>query len=68
MSAYRNCGGTPSADERRLDMEEYEKFKDFLPNKRTDPEQAIKIQRISREKPLWAAWRDILTRAWGTTA
>ncbi len=62
-NAYRNATNI----ERRLDMEDYERFKDFLPNKSLehDTDRITRARRVRAERKLWTAQRELIARAWG---
>ncbi len=60
-NAYRNSKDI----ERALDMLEYERFKDFMPNKRLEEGHQTQARRARAERKLWSTQRELITRAWG---
>ncbi len=60
-NAYRNSKDI----ERALDMLDYERFKDFMPNKKIDGDHQTRARKARAERKLWSAQRELITRAWG---
>lgn len=60
-NAYRNSKDI----ERALDMLDYERFKEFMPNRKLDGDRQTQARRARAERKLWSAQRELIARAWG---